>query len=160
LVPIGGKLFRIAALDWLRSFSGFSPDIPAHSLLGQRIIESALVMSMFELTGREIGPGTEPYPIEAVLRRLPDKAARLRILFEMAKFRFGGHATDNYRVFGWFHPSLILNYNLDGLVADQCGGQHRVINAHAIVDRWYGSPSAENIISAIRQLIFPFRQTT
>jgi hypothetical protein len=154
LVPIGGNLFRIAALDWLRSFSGFSPGIPAHSLLGQRIIEPALGISMFELTGREIRPGTELYPIEAVLRRLPDNAARLRILIEMAKFRFSGLATDNYRVFGRFHPSLILNYNLDGLVADQCGGQHRVINVHAIVDPWYGSPSAESIMPAIRQFNF------
>ncbi len=154
LVPIGGKLFRIAALDWLRSFSGFSPGIPDHSPLGQRIIEPALGISMFELTGREIRPGTEPYPIEAVLRRLPDNAARLRILIEMAKFRFSGLATDNYRVFGRFHPSLILNYNLDGLVADQCGGQHRVINAHAIVDPWYGSSSAENMMPAIRQFNF------
>jgi hypothetical protein len=86
LVPIGGRLFRIAALDWLRSFSGFSPRIPTHSLLSQRIIEAALGISMFELTGREIRFGTEPYPIEAVLRRLPDNAARLRILIEMAKF--------------------------------------------------------------------------
>jgi hypothetical protein len=151
LVLIGGKLFRNAALDWLRSFSGFSPGIPAHSLLGQRIIESALGISTFELTGREIRPGTEDYPIEAVLRRLPDNAARLRILIDMAKFRFSGYATDNYRVFGRFHASVILNYNLDGLVADQCGGQHRVINAHAIVDPWYGSPSAESIMPAIRE---------
>lgn len=155
LVPIGGKLFRIAALDWLRSFSGFSPGIPAHSLLGRRIIEPALGISTFELTGREIRPGTEPYPIEAVLQRLPDNAARVRILIEMAKFRFSGHATNNYRVFSRFHRSLILNYNLDGLVGDQCGKQHRVINAHAIVNPWYGSPSAESIMPAIREFNSP-----
>jgi hypothetical protein len=56
--------------------------------------------------------------------------------------------------FAGLHPSLILNYNLDGLVADQCGRQHRVINAHAVVDPWYGSPSAESIMPTIRQFNF------
>jgi len=43
LAPVGHGLYRIAALDWWRNGGGFSPDIPVHSPLVQKIIESRMI---------------------------------------------------------------------------------------------------------------------
>src|SRR5690348_8313734 len=74
LAPIGNGLYRIAALDWWRNGGGFSPDIPIHSPLVQKIIESQSDCSQEEIWGRPIRVGTEPFPTGEMLQRLPNGA--------------------------------------------------------------------------------------
>jgi hypothetical protein len=59
---------------------------------------------------------------------------------------------DNYRVFGLFRPTTILNYNLDGQAERWCTGRHRVVSMHGIVPEWWGSTEARKTLHAAQEL--------
>jgi hypothetical protein len=150
LAPLGGKLYRIVALDWWHG-GGFTADIPAvHLPLNRKIIESQSGCPQYEIWGREIRPGTEPFPAAEMLIRLPEYWTRARIKHELVRVRYEGRMTDSYRIFRIFHPAIILNYNHDGFAPSQCGPQHRVIDVHGAINPRYGSPEFEQFIRAVR----------
>jgi hypothetical protein len=151
LAPIGHGLYRIAALDWWRNGGGFSPDIPVHSPLVQKIIESQIDCPQEEIWGRPIRIGTEPFPAREMLQQLPNGAARLHVMHELLKKRHENEATDSYGVFRAFHPSIILNYNHDGFAVAQCGDKHWVIDIHGSIEPWYGSPDVKELIGRVRE---------
>lgn len=151
LAPIGHGLYRIVALDWWRNGGGFRPDIPIHSVLTQKIIDSQINCPQEEIWGREIRPGTEPFPAVEMLQRLPNGAARLHVMHELVKERHKTRETDSYRVFRAFHPSIILNYNHDGFASAQCGSRHWIIDVHGSIDPWFGSPDLEALIARVRE---------
>lgn len=151
LAPIGNGFYRILALDWWRNGGGVRPDIPAHrSPLNQKIIESQMDCPQYEIWGREIRPGTEPYPAKEILQRLPEYGTRLRAMHELVRKRHEGWVADSYGIFRAFRPGIILNYNHDGFASQQCGRHHRVIAAHGTIDPWFGSPDVERLISIVR----------
>jgi hypothetical protein len=147
--PFGENFMLGPALDYIPG--GFPVDIPTHSELSQKIIAIANGLSPADFfPERAIRLGTEEFPVYEMLRRLPDYYARLFMKHKLAAPRFLQRQSDNYRVFRAFYPSMILNYNLDGLATDLCGKYHRVIDAHGTIEHGYGSPQAAKVIEVAR----------
>ena len=72
---------------------------------------------------------------------------------QFALYRSVGSATslafpDNYRVFGLFRPTTILNYNLDGLAERWCGARHQVVSMHGVIPAWWGAAEASGALKA------------
>ena len=103
--------------------------------------------------GRAIRPGTPEFPYKEILRRQPDFFTRLHLKRALAEFRFSHRRSESYLAFQLFHPSVILNYNLDGLASDLCDRRHRVIAAHHTVAHRYGSPEAAEFLHQCGSLI-------
>lgn len=101
-------------------------------------------------SGQIIGPETDFLWFDKV-QRLPNYYARLFMKHELAKPRFRQPPIDNYRVFRFFYPSLILNYNHDGLARDVCGGIDRVVDAHGTIQRGYGAREIGELMMAARE---------
>jgi hypothetical protein len=137
-------------LDWWRNAGGFSPMIPDHPPLNRRILEVAKDYPEEAIWNREIRPGTARFPAHEMAQRIPQHFPRLRIKHELSKTRFKNRKSHSYLIFQSFYPSVILNYNHDGLVGDQCGTSHKVIDAHIVIEEWYGSPLMTDVIDAVR----------
>lgn len=153
--PFGAQLYRMAALDLWHNADGFPPEIPNHSALNQKIIASQIETPFEEIWGRELRSGTEPSPTAEMLWRLPNNATRLRVKHDLVRARHECRAADSYRVFRAFHPSIIMNYNHDGLAAAQCGDMHRVIDIHMAIDPWFGSSELDQFIPIVRKYNLP-----
>ncbi len=154
--PIGKDFFRAPARSYLRDFCGFSPIIPVHSELTQRMIDASHDISISEiLPGREIRPSTEVAPYAEIVQRLNNYSARLDLKHLLAKARFSGQPSDSYRVFQFFYPSLIANYNHDGLAAEFCGRFHHVLDMHGSIESEYGSPHIAALVAQVREFDLP-----
>lgn len=111
---------------------------------------SAENISSLVYPDRSKRPGTEDPPYAEILRRQTDYFTRRRLEVALATPRFRQLKSDSYLVFRKFYPSVILNYNLDGLASDLCTPPHEVIAAHGTVDRGYGSPEMEEFLRSAR----------
>jgi hypothetical protein len=156
VAPFGRSFWTAAPLDFLRNLSGFSAQIPIHSELTQQIIKNSRDIKISEIFPyREIRAGTDDFPYREILQRLPNYYARLLLKHRLAKNNFVALRSDNYAVFEFFRPSLIANYNHDGLASRLCGRRHRVLDMHGSVGREFGSPQVEAIIERIREHHLP-----
>ena len=108
--------------------------------------------------GHEIRPGTDIPPYWEILQRLPDGNTRLELkhLLSTARFRliekgrFARRWNDSYGIFQLFRPSLIANYNHDGLAHHFCGRIHVVLDMHGTIEPGYGSQAVAKLISDLR----------
>jgi hypothetical protein len=133
-------------------FMLYPVEIPAHSPLSEKIIRAASSMPLSQvLPGRELRPGSEDFPFSELLSRMPDGFGRVSLKHEMARARFRRTALESYRVFRHFRPSVILNYNLDGLATHHCGDIHEVFDPHGTVEVGYGSPMGAALMSSVRE---------
>jgi len=89
---------------------------------------------------RPLFPGTPGPPYQEMLQRLPYGGAIAAYMHQLAKQRFARRRIPNYTVLRRFCPSILLNYNLDGLASDTCGDIHLVVAMHGSVGAEYGSP--------------------
>jgi hypothetical protein len=142
VAPFGHAFMTGPARDYALNSPSFPVDVPDHAPLTKRIVEMT--------SGQIIGPGTDLLWFEKV-QRLGDYYARLFMKHELAKPRFRQRPIENYRVFRFFYPSLILNYNHDGLAGDVCGGIHRVVDAHGTIQRGYGAPEMGELMMEARE---------
>lgn len=154
--PLGGAFWSAAPLDYLRNLRGFSPDKPFHSLFIRRMIAGSENISAAEIyPGREIRPGTDDSAYQEILQRMPDLYASRLLKHLLSTPNFRGIQSDNYRVFRFFRPSLIANYNHDGLAAKFCGQRHRVLDMHGTIEREYGSPRMAELVNELREYHLP-----
>jgi hypothetical protein len=58
-------------------------------------------------------------------------------------------------VFQHFHPSMIANYNHDGLAEHFCGNVHAVLDMHGTVEPGYGAPSIAKLVGRLRDVDLP-----
>jgi hypothetical protein len=63
-----------------------------------------------------------------------------------------GTVTDSYRVFRAFYPSVIADYNHDGLAREFCGPNHAIVEMHGAIHPAYGAPEVGACISSLREL--------
>jgi len=151
VAPFARSFWTASTLDFLRNLSSFSAEIPTHSELTNQIIKNSNDITISEIfPDREIRPGTESFPYHEILLRIPNYYARLLLKHLLAKANFAAIQSDNYRVFHLFHPSLIANYNHDGLASRICGHWHRVLDMHGSIERELGSPRVEGLIRQVR----------
>jgi hypothetical protein len=150
--PLGGSFWTASSLDFLRNLGGFSASIPVHSELTRRIIDGSSNLFLSEIfPGREFRFEDEKSFYLEILKRLPNYFARTHLKHLLAKANFSGRQSDSYRVFRCFRPSLIANYNHDGLAARLAAAGHRVVEMHGSVERGYGSPQMAKFLEQARE---------
>ncbi len=156
ITPLGRSFWTAAPLDFLRNLAGFSAEIPNHSALTRQILENSRGITISDIfPGREIRPGSWDYPYWEILQRIPGCYARILLKHLLAKANFTALQNDSYGVFNFFRPSVIANYNHDGLGTRFCGQRHRVLNMHGSVGREFGSPQIEASIEQAREYHLP-----
>jgi hypothetical protein len=162
--PFGADFWRAAPLDYLRNVGSFSAEIPAHDALTTSIIAANSGLSVNDIyPDREFRPGTDLSLHHEILHRMPDLFTRLKLKNLLSRQAYsllnpGPGAlprVDSYAVFELFHPSLIANYNHDGLASHYCASIHHVLDMHGTVPVEYGSPSTTTFIEALREVDLP-----
>lgn len=153
--PLGRDFWRESPLDYLRDLRSFPAIVTPRLPLTQRMIDNSGIEIGDIFPDRELRPGTEGYLIREVLRRLPDGFAREHLKHVLARARYFAQTrkivTDSYRVFRTFHPSVIADYNHDGLAREFCGAKHAVVEMHGTIHPAYGSPEFGTWISGLRE---------
>jgi hypothetical protein len=162
-VPLSNGLLRAPALDYVRG-GCFPAFLPSQSELTKKSVAattgSNLTTTLSILfPNRTPRPGTEEFPLEEMLRRMPDLYTLQHMRHALAKPRFLDEQSDNYLVFRHFHPSVILNYNHDGLASYLCR-PHKVVVPHGTVESWYGSPQMADYPKALRDFDLPVPPAT
>lgn len=154
--PLGNEFWRASPLDFIRNVSAISAVPASQGPLTQRLIKC----SAFELSDifpdREFRGNASEFPIRDILRRLPDGFAReyLKHRLSISSYlaRTEGIVTDSYMAFRTFCPSIIANYNHDGLAQEFCGAQHAIVEMHGTINPVYGAPEVGALISSLREL--------
>ena len=114
----------------------------------ERIQAHALGQSFYDTPLR---PGTDEPPYREILDRLPHGGADAAYKHLLAVQRFAQRRFPSYTMLRAFWPSILLNYNLDGLAADTCGDHHLVVPMHGSVPADYGSPAGREIARSLQE---------
>ncbi len=156
LSPLGQDFWRASPLDYLRDLRSFPAFVTTQGPLTQRMIDHSGIEIGDIFPGRELRPGTDEYPFREILKRLPDGFAQEQLKHVLARARYfartEGNVTDSYSVFRAFHPSVIADYNHDGLAEEFCGAEHAIVQMHGTISPRYGSPEFGAWISGLREL--------
>ena len=146
-----GRDFLIApALEYVRGDS-FPVSLPIASALSRKIIEVAGSVPLARVfPDRILRPGTDEFPYQELLQRMPDGFARLYMKHDLSKARFSRRPRNNYTVFQFFHPATLINYNLDGLATDYCSNIHQVMTPHGTIPTGFGSPDVAQLLDGVR----------
>lgn len=154
--PLGRDFWRVSPLKYLRDLSSFPAILTRRSPLTQRMIDYSGVDLPDIFPGRALRPGSDDYPFGEILKHLPDAFAREQLKHTLARptyrARTEGRTIDSYTVFRAFHPSIIANYNHDGLAREFCGAMHAIVEMHGSIDPVYGAPEFGAWVSRLREL--------
>jgi hypothetical protein len=146
-----GQDFLIGpALEYVRGGS-FPLSLPIPSELSRKIVNVTRGVPLSRVfPDRIIRPGTDDFPYEEMVRRMPDGFARLFMKHDLSKVRYSQRPRDNYTAFRLFHPATLMNYNLDGLATEYCSDVHRVLTPHGTIPREYGGPDVIRLLASVR----------
>lgn len=157
ITPFGDDFMVAPALEYVFNAGSFPVTVPQQTELNSRIISKTtphlLRGAVFD--GRALPPAGQEFPFVEMAQRLPALFARTKLKHSIAKPRYERVQRDNYFVFGHFAPSLILNYNLDGLLHTARRVGHVVIDAHGTVPVGYGSPEVADHLNLLREYELP-----
>lgn len=156
LVSFGTSFMQAPVLDYVRNAGSFPVERPRHDIRTKKVLRSAELLRLDDFfPGRILRPGTDEYPYREISERLSNSHVLHHMLHELARPAYERVECDNYRVFRYFRPSLILNYNLDGIAARQCGRRHLIIDAHGTVHSGLGSPAMRAFLDSAREYDLP-----
>jgi len=97
----------------------------------------------------------------AVLARMPAAYVNFHMVHAIGKARLDQQVKNlryrNYSVFDSFQPTVLLNYNLDGVATDVCGARHRVVPVHGTVKAHLGSRDTAALVARLRDMDIDFR---
>lgn len=93
---------------------------------------------------------------DEIIARIEPVYTQTKYLNELAKKKFeiiGKQSPTpySYRVFQKFFPSLIINFNLDGLAELCCEYPHQIITPHGSVNHKWGSKEFEKLVEFHRE---------
>lgn len=153
--PLGLDFWRESPLEYLRYLRSFPAIVTPRGPLTQRMIDHSEITIGDIFPGRAFRAGTDEYPFREILKRLPDGFAREQLKHVLARAKYSARTkaaiTDSYRIFREFCPSVIANYNHDGLAREFCGAQHAIVEMHGTIHPAYGSPESGAWISDLRE---------
>jgi hypothetical protein len=157
-VPLSVGLLQAPALDYALGDS-FPALVSEQSGLTRKSVATVTGSNLHTALSlifpdRVVRPGTVVFPLEEMAQRQPDGFTLLHMMHGLAKPRFWKQQSDNYLAFRFLRPSVILNYNLDGLASDLCSS-HKVITPHGTVDPGYGSPRIADLLTKLREFNIP-----
>jgi hypothetical protein len=152
--PVGDELAKSTGVDFIRR-GGFSVMTARPTILTNRVAAKVMSAPASSLVypDRILRPGTQDFPYAAALARLTDEEAQVRMRIRLASFE--RRPFDNYRVFRLFYPSLILNYNLDGVARDLCGDRHQFLTPHGTIARGFRPVGAAKVLADVRWSSWP-----
>jgi hypothetical protein len=154
IVRFGASFMAAPSLDFLEKFTAISASRTKQDLLTRRSVEAA----MPSLLARRGERGFDLETAKAVLAHMPNGVPNLHLVHELAKARLEQLENDlryrNYRIFEFFPPTVLLNYNLDGIASDICGACHQVIPVHGTVKTHLGAPDIVDLLGKVRDFGF------
>jgi hypothetical protein len=157
IVPFDRKFTASPAIDFLDNLTSFAASPTDKDELTRRSIEAAVPL----LLARRHQPWFDLDMAKAILNRLPSAFANFHVVHILAgarlKQRLENQRYRNYAVFDFFPPTLLLNYNLDGIATDICGAHHRVVPVHGMVDASLGSEETARLVARLREVDIDFR---
>jgi hypothetical protein len=156
LVPFGLGFMTAPAIDFVRNGGSFPVERPLHDTRTKKVLKAVRLLGLSDFfPDREIRSGNEDYPFRELAERVSNSHVYYQMAHALASPSYTKRQSDNYRVFRHFRPSLIFNYNLDGLASAQCGTQHRVIDMHGTLNPAYGSPAVRPLLEMAREFDLP-----
>jgi hypothetical protein len=150
IVPFGLKFIAAPSIDFVDSWTSLSVSRTEQDLLTCRSIAAAVpsLMARRGERGFDVGSKME------VLAHMPNGVPALHITHVLGKARLKQIEEDlrylNYGIFQFFPPTVLLNYNLDGIAGDICGARHWVVPVHGTVKTHMGAPGIADLMSAVR----------
>ncbi|MBW7974593.1 hypothetical protein [Bradyrhizobium sp. BR 10289] len=154
IVPFGQRFMAAPSLDFLEKWTALSASRAKQDLLTRRSIEFA----MPSLLARRGELGFDLEMSKAILSHMPNGVASFHQVHELAKARLNQRRDDlryrNYGIFEFFPSTTLLNYNLDGIADDICGGHHQVIPVHGSVKVHLGAPDIARVLQSVRDFGF------
>jgi hypothetical protein len=150
IVPFGLRFMAAPPLEFLDKWTAISALRTKQDLLTRRAIEAATP----SLLARRGERGFDLEMAKAILAHMPNSVPSLHLVHELAKARLkqirGDLRYRNYGIFEFFPPTVLLNYNVDGIAGDICGGHHRVIPVHGTVKAYLGKPEIGDLLGRVR----------
>ncbi|GAB9109835.1 hypothetical protein [Bradyrhizobium diazoefficiens] len=137
-------------LEFLANWTSLSTSRTKHDLLTRRAIEAA----MPSLLARRGDPRFDIGMAKAVLAHMPNGLSTWHLVHELGKARLkqlrGDLRYRNYGIFEFFPPTVLLNYNLDGIAGDICGSRHLVVPVHGTVKAHLGQTDVADLLVRMR----------
>jgi hypothetical protein len=152
IAPFGADFMMEPGLDYVKNVRSFG-NIPDQSPLTRRVIKDAsAVLRNKRIRRFDLN---DDYNEEAKLYRLSNAHVEFFMVNALASPRYKNLVNRkrqhcNYGIFNFFKPSLLMNYNLDGLATDVCGLHHEVVPVHGSVGPEFGSPEVTALMSTVR----------
>jgi hypothetical protein len=135
VVPMAGAVLKLPGRDF-RDLGSFSDELAVETPL------TAAVRAAHQPLYYDPDHDLE----DEILQRLGHNGAFASLRYHLAANRFIKRRIVNYTVLRAFHPSLILSWNVDGLVADTCCPPHWVQEMHGSFAAGYGGPEGAEIM--------------
>lgn len=152
LAPFGTEFWSGPARTFLRDISAFPVELPRRTLLAQRLVEAGRPLRLPDIyPERPFRPGEDDQPLQDILLRLTDFYARTSLKHSIARPRYERRRNHNYEVFNAFYPSMLSNYNHDGLAEAICRPRHRVVTMHGTVEAHFGRPAVADFLATTRE---------
>jgi hypothetical protein len=140
VVPMAGAVLKLPGRDF-RDLGSFSDELAVETPL------TAAVRAAHQPLYYDPDHALE----DEILQRLGHNGALASLRYHLAIARFMKRRIANYAVLRAFHPSLILSWNVDGLVADTCRPPHWVEEMHESFAAGYGGPEGAEIMRLIQE---------
>lgn len=155
LAPLGQAFWSAPLSKYLSEFKS----IPAHPSprepLTQRMIDFSYPNAGKSVSGLHICQSREDLLNHAIRQGMPNGYARATLMHLLAKPRYlaqtEGRITDSYRVFRAFAPSVVADYNHDGLARAFGGKDHHIVEMHGAIDVLYGSPETARWVNQLME---------
>jgi hypothetical protein len=156
MAPLGNAFWRRPATAFLRDIGAIPVEVPKQSLLTSRMLGEARRIGAKDVyPDRIFRPGADDFPYQDALRRMTDYYARNIIKHALARPLWDRRQSHNYNIFNSFFPSVLANYNHDGLAEAYCGRRHRVLSMHGTVGEHFGAPWVGQFLADSREFDFP-----
>lgn len=153
--PLGKVFWSGPQWEYVSKFNSIPVHPSPREPLTQRMIDFSDPNAGEPVPGRHIRQGREDLLIDAIRRRMPNGYARAKLMHSLAKPRYlvqtEGRITDSYRVFRAFAPSVVADYNHDGLAQEFGGNNHQVVEMHGAIDALYGSPETARWVTKLME---------
>ena len=157
IVPFSQSLMAAPAVDFHDGFTSLSVSPTEKDIAAQRSAAEGLT----KLMERRRQPGFDEAMARAVVARMPSAYVNFHIVHTIGKARLDQRLRHlryrNYSVFDFFPPTVLLNYNLDGIATDICGVRHRVVPVHGTVKTHLGSWDTAALVARLRDVDIGFR---
>lgn len=156
ITQFGNDFLSEPVFEYLQGGS-FPVSVPPQTELKRRLINAARprLVAQGTFDQQTSWRALDDFPYLEMAERVPARFARTRLMHSLAKPAHNRVRRDNYSVFEHFAPSLILNYNLDGLLRAARAAGHIVFNVHGTVPVGYGGPKIKEVLDTLREYELP-----